>query len=156
MAAFSTIIAAAGLGLGAVGTGFQIMGQQEAQKGAKRAEQLREAQMTIENTRQRRSLIRQATVARAAATSNATAQGASESSGLAGGLAQISGESGSAITAGNQNLGLGQGMFAANRQISSGQTTASIGSGLSSFGGGLVQNSQMIGRIGQYFAGQPT
>ena len=156
MAAFSTLIAAAGLGLGAVGTAVQYAGQRRAQAGAERAEKIREAQMTIESTRERRNIVRQAVAARAAALSNATAQGAQDSSGLAGGLSQITNQAGSAAVASAQNQGLGYGMFAANRQISQGNSQASLGSGISSLGGALVQNSQTIGRIGTYAFGRQT
>lgn len=155
MAAFSSIIAAAGLGLSAAGTVMNVMGQQKAAAGAKRAERLREAQMNIEESRSRRQIIRQAVVARGSALSNATSQGAQESSGLVGGISQITNESGGAVTAGQQNKQLGTQMFAANRQISAGQSQSSFGSGLSSLGNGLVSNSEMIGRIGNYFSGRP-
>lgn len=153
MAAFSSIIAGAGLALGAAGTAIQFAGQRQAQKGADRAEAIRRAQMEIESQRERRGIIRQAVQARAAALSNATAQGAAEGSGLSGGLSQITSQAGQASTASFQNQGLGVNMFNANRQISSGQSQASFGSGLSSLGGGLVNNSQTIGRLGNYAFG---
>ncbi len=153
MAAFSTIIAGVGLALGAAGTAVQYAGQKKAQAGAARAERIREAQSTIENTRQQRSIVRQALQARAAATSNAATQGAALGSGLQGGLAQIQGTAGSASVASNQNQGLALNMFDANRTISAGQSQASLGSGLSSLGGGLVQNSETIGRVGNYAFG---
>lgn len=156
MAAFSTMIAAAGVGLGLAGTAVQYAGQKKAQAGAERAEKIRQAQMTIEGTRERRSIVRQAVAARAAALSNATSQGAQDSSGLSGGLAGITAQAGQAATASNQNEGLGTGMFAANRQISQGQSQASTGSGISSLGGALVQNASTIGRVGNYFTGRQT
>lgn len=153
MAAFSTLIAAAGLAAGAAGTAIQVAGSRKAQKGAERAERIREAQANIENQRSNRNIIRQTIAARATALSNATGQGAQDSSGLAGGLAQISGQGGSAILANEQNMGLGAGMFAANRMISQGNSMSSFGSGLSSLGNGLVNNSETIGRLGNYAFG---
>lgn len=153
MAAFSTLIGAAGAAATAVGVGAQVFGMVRAQKGEKRAEQIRKAQMDLESQRERRSVVRQANVARAAALSNATAQGAQDGSGLAGGQAQISGQAGTAISATNQNQQLGGQMFSANRMISSGNTMSSIGSGIQSLGGALVQNSQTIGRLGNYALG---
>lgn len=153
MAAISTLIAGAGLALGAAGAAVQYAGQRKAQKGAQRAEQLREAQMNLENARQQRQIARQVAVARAQAISAAASQGAQESSGLAGGLGQIQGQGGSASLASNQNTALGGQMFGANRMISAGQSQASLGSGLSSLGGAFVNNSETIGRIGNYAFG---
>lgn len=153
MAAFSSIIAGAGLALSTAGTAIQFAGQRQAQKGEQRAEAIRRAQMEIESQRERRGIIRQAVQARAAALSNATAQGAADGSGLSGGLSQITSQAGQASTASFQNQGLGVGMFAANRQISAGQSQASLGSGIGSLGGSLVNNSQTIGRLGNYAFG---
>lgn len=156
MAAFSSIIAGVGLAAGLAGTAVQYMGQKTAQKGAERAERLREAQMNLDNQRSRRQIIRQAVAARATSLSNSTSQGAQESSGGIGGQQQITSEAGQSILSNNQNQQLGQGMFAANRQISAGNSQASLGSGISSLGGSLVNNSEMIGRIGQYAFGPRT
>lgn len=156
MAAFSSIIAAAGLAAGAAGSAIQFAGQRKAQAGAEKAERLREAQMNLENARSRRQIVRQALVARGQALTGATAQGAQDSSGALGGQQQITSESGQSTLAVNQNQQLGQGMFSANRQISAGNSQASFGSGLSSLGGGLVQNSEIIGRIGNYAFGTRT
>ena len=150
MAAFSTLIGAAGVGLAAAGTATQFIGMARAAKGEKRAEKLREAQMNLESQREKRSIVRQANIARAAALTSAESQGAQAGSGLAGGLGQITAQAGSAATAVNQNQQLGTGMFAANRMISSGNTMASIGSGLSSLGGSLFQNNDKLGRLGSY------
>ena len=153
MAAISTIIAGAGLALGAAGTAVQFVGQRRASAAAERAERLREAQARLENDRQRRQIARQVAVARSTALSNAATQGAQDSSALMGGYGQIQGQAGNAGVAVNQNQTIGAGMFAANRDQSRGSSLASIGSGLSSLGGGLVNNSETIGRIGNYAFG---
>lgn len=181
MAIFSAIASALGLGgaaatgagagaagaatgisgaAGAIGTaatvagiGLQYAGQVEAQKGADRAEKLREAQANIEETRARRNIVRQSIAARSEALTNATSQGAAQGSGLAGGFGQIQGETGGAATANAQNGQIGGQMFAANRQISRGQTLAATGSGVSSLGGALVKNQNEIGRLGAYVVG---
>lgn len=154
MAAFSSIIAGIGLAAGAAGTAVQMSGQKQAQKGAERAEKLREAQMNLDNQRSKRQIIRQSVAARAAALSGATAQGAQQSSGAIGGQQQVTSEAGQSVLAGDQNAQLGASMFSANRQISAGQTRSSFGSGISSLGGSLVSNSEMIGRIGNYYTGR--
>lgn len=135
---------------GLAGTAAQVVGSMDAAKGAERAEELRRTQMDLEATRSRRQIIRQASLARSTALSNATSQGAAQGSGLQGGIGQIQNEAGGAATASNQNQFLGQQMFGANAQISRGQTTSSIGQGVSSLGGALVKNQQEIGRLGAY------
>lgn len=146
----SGAVGALGTLAGVGGTIAQMQGASEAAKGAERAEALRKAQMDLEATRSRRQIIRQAALARSTALSNTTSQGAAQGSGLQGGLGQIQNEAGGAAVASNQNQILGTEMFSANRQISRGQTTSSIGQGVSSLGGALVKNQQEIGRLGAY------
>lgn len=153
MAAFSTLIGAAGVGLAAAGTATQFIGMARAAKGEKRAEKIRAAQMNLESQRERRNIVRQANIARAAALTSAETQGAQAGTGLAGGLAQVTAQAGAATQAVNQNQQLGQQMFAANRMISSGNTISSLGSGLSSLGGSLFQNNDKLGRLGSYGLG---
>lgn len=153
MAAFSTLIGAVGAAATAVGVGTQVVGAVQAARGEKKAEALREAQMNLESRRERRNIVRQAALARASAVTSAQSQGAQDGSGLQGGLSQITSQAGNATVATNQNNQLGSAMFGANRMISSGNTMASIGSGISSLGGSLVQNSEMLGRLGNYAFG---
>lgn len=153
MAAFSTLIGAVGAAATAVGVGTQVVGAVQAARGEKKAEALREAQMNLESRRERRNIVRQAALARASAVTSAQSQGAQDGSGLQGGLSQITSQAGNATVATNQNNQLGSAMFGANRMISSGNTMASIGGGISSLGGSLVQNSEMLGRLGNYAFG---
>lgn len=132
---------------GLVGTGISAYGAHKQARGLERAEKLRLRQSNLEASRARRNTVRQAIVARAQALSNATAQGAAESTGLAGGQAQIQGQAASNIQGINQGQSIGYDMFQANRQISSGQTLQSIGSGISGFGNWLTQNQQTMGRL---------
>lgn len=150
MAALSTLIIGATALAGLAGTAVSYVGAQKQQKGAERAERIREAQMKLQADRDRRASIRQAIVARAQATSNASSQGAVADSSLQGGLAQISG-----VNNRNQRdirLGedLGQQMFAANRTISSGQTLQSIGSSIQGFGSTIAQNYDLFKRTGTF------
>jgi len=145
-------IGAIGTVAGIAGTALQYAGSKKAQKGAERAEKLRESQMALEGTRSRRQILRQALVARSDALSSATAQGAAQGSGLQGGLAQISGQTNTNLTGVNQSQQLGGEMFAANRTISSGQSMQATGSGISSLGGALVKNQETIGRVVEYGA----
>ena len=148
-----TIIAAIGLGLGAVGTAVTVVGQQKQAKAQKKAETLRENQMNLEASRTRRQQVREMLAARGAALTAGADQGAGEGSGIAGGLAQIAGTGGSAITATNQNQTIGQNIFAANRQYASGGSMASFGGGISSLGGALIKNSATISKLGTYMSG---
>ncbi len=144
-----------GTALGIAGTGFQVMGQFKAQAAAKRAEALREQQMKLDATRQRRQIIREGIVARANAVSNATNQGAQGGSGLQGGIAQITSRANQGLVGVAQNEAIGSAMFDANADIASGQTLSSIGSGLSSLGGAFVDNQQTIGKLGTYYSQRP-
>ncbi len=156
MAVFSSLAAIAGAigaAAGIAGTVVNYMGAQKAAAGQERAEKLRETQTKLEEARQRRAVVRQAQVARATAGSNATSQGAQDGSGLAGGIGQIQGQAGSTTAAISENAGISSGMFQANRTISQGQTMSSIGQGISSLGGALVNSQEPIGRLGAYFSG---
>lgn len=135
--------AAAGL----AGTALSYMGQRKAAKGAERAEALRQRQMNLEAARSRRGTVRQAIIARAQALSRATSQGAEAGSGLAGGLAQISGQAASNVQGINQGQQIGAQMFAANRQISTGQTYQSIGGAFQGLGSFIAQNAEPINRV---------
>lgn len=156
MAAISSIVAAVGVAAGIAGTVTQMRAAKKSEAAQKRAEALREAQMNLESRREKRSVARQAMIARASAVSNAEAQGGMGGSGLEGGLAQITAQAGTVRAASDQNLQLGNGMFAANRDIASANSMAAFGSGISSLGGALVSNSETIGRIGGYMFGNPT
>lgn len=132
---------------GIVGTGVSVVGQFQQQAAMKKAEQIRSRQMSLEAMRAQRQALREAQIARAAALSNATAQGAGGGSGIQGGMAQIAGQQNTNILGINQGLSLGQGMFAANRQLAAGQTMSSIGSGIQNFGSFLAQNQQTMNRL---------
>lgn len=154
MAAFSTIIGAIGVAAGIAGGVVQYAGQQKAAKAQERAEKLREQQMNLDAARQRREIARKALQARSQAVAAGVNQGAQFGSGLAGGTAQISSSANQGILGVNQNQEIGAGIFAQNYQEYKGNSMASMGSGISSFGGMLVQNQEMLGRIGTYFGGR--
>lgn len=132
---------------GLVGTGVQAYGAMQANKGAKKAEELRMRQMNLEAARERRQVVRQSVIARSEALSNATAQGAQGGSGLQGGFGQIANQQGQNTTAINQGQEIGMGMFAANKQISTGQTYQSIGGAIQNFGSFLNSNYEQNRRV---------
>lgn len=151
-----TIIGVIGLGLGAVGTGVQMVAASKAEKAQKRAETLRENQMKLEASRTRRQQVREMLAARGAALTAAESQGAGEGSGVAGGLAQVQNTGGSAINATNQNQAISSNIFSANRQYASAQTLSSIGGGIGSLGGALVKNQSTLAKVGNYMMGNAT
>lgn len=150
-----TIIGLVGLGLGAVGTAVQVVGQNKAAKAQQKAETLRENQMNLEAARTRRQQVREMLAARGAALTAGANQGTGEGSGIAGGLAQVQQTAGAATVATNQNQNIGAGIFSANRAYASAQTMSSFGSGISSLGGALVKNQTTIGKLGTYASGGP-
>jgi hypothetical protein len=147
------ISAAGALGAitGLVGTGVQMMGQRAAAKASEKAEELRERQMSLEARRQRRTVIREAQVARATALASGVEQGAQNSSGLQGGFAQISGQKNTNLQASYQSEEIGHGIFSANRAIAQGQSMAALGGAISGFGQQMVQNMPTLTRVGQYY-----
>jgi len=70
------VLGTAGTVAGLAGTGMQVVGSIQANKEAERQAMLQKAQMNMESTRQKRQIIRQATLARSSALVNAEAQGA--------------------------------------------------------------------------------
>ena len=167
MAAFTSFLIAAGVGLAAGGAYMQY----EASKDAKNAQQqilqqqqqqeaLRQKQMELEARRRTLQQIRQAHVARATALTAATNQGAGFGSGLQGGYGQISGQANTNLLGINQNLELGRQNFSLNAGItqsrmdlSNAQSSAALGSSLSSLGGQLVTNASTIGNITKGWGG---
>lgn len=149
----STVIAAVGLGLAAGGVATSTVAQMEASQQAKKAEKVRQAQMELSAQRQRRQAIRESVVARSQALAAATAQGAQFGSGLEGGRSQITSEAGHNVNNINNSALLGRQLFRANARQQSAQGIASLGNGISSLGGALVQNSQTLGRVTNYTMG---
>lgn len=132
---------------GAAGTYLSYRGQRQVAQGNQRAEALRARQMNLEAMRERRATVRQSIIARAQALNAGTAQGAQDSSSLAGGLANVSSQAGTNFQSIGMSESIGQGMFSANRQISSGQQTASLGTALQGFGSMVSQNRDQIYRV---------
>jgi hypothetical protein len=128
------------------GVGIQAYGSMQAAKGAEQAEALRQRQMNLQATREKRNTIRQSIVARAQALSAGTAQGGTGGSGLMGGLGQIAAQGASNLQGISQGQELGNQMFDANRQISRGQTMQSIGAGFQSLGSYLSQGFEQFSR----------
>jgi len=165
MAAISTAIAVAGLGLAAAGAynSYQgAKGQAAAQERMTQVEmqqeKVRQQAMELSAKRQQMEVLRNSQRARSVALSNANSQGAQFGSGLAGGYGQISGQTGVNLLGINQNLEFGEQMFNLNNQLSQAKisyaqagTQSSLGSGLSSLGGTLIGNASTLGNISKGF-----
>lgn len=151
MAAFSSIIAGIGAATTLAGTAVGVVGQMQSISASKKAEKLRKQQMDLDSARERREIARRAILARSQALTAGADQGATYGSGLAGGLAQITGEQARSTVAVNQNQTIGAGIFRANAQRAQGESIQSFGQGLQGFGGMLMDNSQLFGRVGAYY-----
>lgn len=162
MAAFSSMIAIAGLAVAAVGAGVSYYGatQQAAAQGEalalqKQQDALRNKQMNLDAMRRQREIVRQSVAARSVALSNSTAQNAQGGSGLQGGYGQISGRTNVNALGisqnqdiGNQMFGLNAGVYDAYRSAAYAGSIASLGSGLTSLGGMAMKNNVDISRVG--------
>ena len=140
IAGISGLLSLAGTALGFIGASSQA-------KAAKKAEKMRERQMQLEASRNRRAQIRNAQVARAQAVSAGTNQGAGQSSALQGGIAQIQGTLGRNILAINQDETIGSKIFEANRKYAEGGMLAAFGSGVSSLGGAFSNQTESLTRF---------
>lgn len=149
MAAVSTIIAGIGLAIGAGGAFLNFQADKKAAKESKKAEKLREQQMNLDAMRKRREVIRQMIVAKATGASNAAVQGVSGGdSAVVGGQAQAVATAARNTSAINQSQSIGQGIFDANAGIAAAQRTGAWGQAFQSVGGGLIENSETISRVG--------
>ena len=152
MPAISTIIAGIGLAIAGAGAVTQYIGSQQVASSQARQEQIRQQQMTLEAERQRREAYRKMIVAQGQGANNAANQGANASdSSVVGGLAQATGIGNQSFNDINQNQTQANSLFAENRLEASGRGTMAIGSAVSSWGSGIVQNSGTISRTGQSF-----
>lgn len=147
------MLAGISIATGVVGTGLKVMGDMKIAAASKKAEDARQRQMNLESDRQRRQVIREASMARATAQANATEQGASQTSGLQGGLAQVTGEQNRNVQAVNQSEELGNKIFSANRQMASAQSLGAFGNSIQNFGDKLSRNLDPLTRVGNYAFG---
>lgn len=161
-------------GLGIVGLGMQIFGgisgSQDAQRQAEISGQIsqqeqainaqKQTQMQLSARRQDLEIFRQTQRARAQSEAVATNQGAQFGSGLQGGLGQVQSQGMFNAAGINQNLEIGQNIFAANNQISglraqSAQVSSdqAFDQGIASLGGSVVRAGPIIGAFGRNIYG---
>lgn len=89
MAAVSTIIAGAALGVSAVGTAASIKSGRESARYQRQAAEFQQKQANLQNARAKRDAVRQARLAFGQAQNAAANQGVSSSSSSLGGLSSI-------------------------------------------------------------------
>ena len=145
LSGLATMASAAGSLAGVAGTLISYSAQ-------KKAEKLRQAQLTLETQRQKMQVVRDANRQRAIALSSATAQGSQLGSGLAGATSQITGQQNSLTQGINQSYQIGQGMFKANSMDAAGRMISGLGSGLSSLAGSLTDSQERMRRLNEYYA----
>lgn len=147
----------------------------KAVEAQQNVEKISQEQMNLDATRRQREIIRSSVVANSQAVSAETNAGAagpggSTVSGIQGNIAGRTGVNLLGVTqnqeAGNAIFGFHQDQLNAYKQAAldgfvpataqfpdSSGTTAAIGAGLSSLGGGLVKSEGTIGRVTNYFSG---
>jgi hypothetical protein len=143
------------------GLGLNFLGMSQANAAAKkqaqleqRAEEVRSRQVQLEAQRQRRQVIRQALAKQAQARVIATNEGAQSGSALQGVENAISNQASGAIQNTNAAVENAKTMFGINAEISrariaqaEGNQTSQLGTGLSSLGGNLMQNSGTFNKL---------
>ena len=137
MAAFSTIVATAAAGIGAVGT---VVGAVQQRKASKEGAEAQQAQQRLAERRSRRQAIRRSQIQRATATASAQSAGALGSSGPAGGINSVSSRLGESLSFGTQMSGLSQQITQARADAQRGASIAKLGGAAFNFGasrGGL-------------------
>lgn len=141
--------ALAGLGISAAGLGANVAGQVQASEASKKAEEIRQQQASLTAFREQREIIRKSIAARAIALSNTTSSGAQESSALPGAYGQITSEEARSFASVSQNMELGNQMFRANQQVTSGKELIGFGQGAQDFGKQAVAAAPAVGQVGQ-------
>lgn len=154
-APLTAAIGAAGVGAQLFGMNKQMQGENQSNNANQQIAALQQQQLALDAARQRREIARRGILARSQSLSNATSNGAGfgASSGLAGGQAQITNQMGAGLLDSSQNEGIGNSLFAANREAFAGNSLTMTGQGISSFGGMIAQNAGLLGRVGSYVTG---
>jgi hypothetical protein len=170
MPVISSIVAAAavaGVGLSVAGTLTNMSAaakanaaQKQVIAGEQAAEAQRQKAMELDARRRQLETFRNVQRSRSLALTNATNQGAQQGSGLQGGYGQIAGEGGTNLLGINQGLEVGRDLFSISGQISQAKMRladagqqASLGSGLSSLGGSIMNSLGTFSKISSGWGG---
>lgn len=152
---------AVGVGLSAIGAVTNIAGSifggdanKDAIRAQQEAENARHQAMKLDADRRRRSIIRDAIIARSQALAVSNAQGASKSSSLQSAYGQIQGTAAFGYEQVNNSERLGEQLFTANQHLLAARqreadatTMKSIGSSISSLGGAILGNLGPINNV---------
>ena len=133
------------------GSAVGVAGTLISYSANKKAEKLRERQMNLEATRQKRSVAREANRQRALLAVQANAQGSNMGSGVAGAQAQSTSSAGDVTLAINQGQEIGAGIFSANRKAAFGGMVSGMGSGLQNLAGSLADSQERMRRLTDYY-----
>lgn len=136
MPAFSTatVIALAGLAVGAAGTGFSIIKQQKAAKEQKKAERERLNQENNRIRRERRAALREAQIKRAAISNFAGAEGTGDSSAPLGGSSSLVSQLGNAFGFGTMTSSSNAKIGMHNQKALNASTRGAIGGAIGQLG----------------------
>ena len=127
------------------GIAIQFIAQRKQAKLARKSAKESQKLASLEASRARRRVIREARVARGAALNIAGQVGAGESSGLRGGLSGLASQAGSALGFSTQTEAIGQNITKFGIQISKARSLEAIGRGIQAI-------SESAGRTGLGFA----
>lgn len=141
---------AIGLGLMAGGSILKAGAGIASSRAQQRQQDVRFQQMELDARQQNRAQIRASLQARSLALTNATNQGAQYGSGLQGGFGQIAGQARRNQNYLGQSLEYGRQIFDEDARISRAGAVAGVGQGLSSLGGTMIGNLDVLNRVGAY------
>lgn len=147
MAAVTTIIAAAGLGLSAAGTAFSIASQSKAASQQKKARAAQQRQQQLQVRRSQVQAMREAQITAARQRAAAGAIGGLETSGVLGGRAAIGSQLGAGLGFASQMSGLSRDIGMFQQQAANISGMSGIGSAFGKFG------KQLFGVAGGFGGG---
>lgn len=137
-------IGVAGLALAAIGTGVQFAASRRQAKAQEKAAERQQALQELQARRERRRVIREGRIARAAALNVASQTGAGQSSAIAGGLSGVSSQVGAELGFSLGTEQIGQRITQLNRRAARAGQLGAIGGGIADIGSTLFSNRRDI------------
>lgn len=144
MAAISTILAGAGLALGAAGAYANAKAGQQQAAEMRKASAFQQKQANLQNARQKRDAVREARIAYGTAQNTAANQGVSGSSGSAGGLSSIAAQASDNISFLDQYGFFSDQASKAIGRANEAQANAATGAAISGLGFSIVNNATTL------------
>ena len=149
--AVASVVATAGA------AAVSFIGQRRAQRSQDRLADLQRRQENLETSRQTRQQLRERQIAQSQINATAQGQGQLDSSSFFGATSANTANTNRTLGNINQNVELGDQVFAANRSLANAQSLSSIGNGIGQFGntvGSFVpggSNSHLISALPKLF-----